>query len=107
MLLFFVFFTSHKAAWLGERGAFYSLPAFLRAFFFWLRATVTILFLSFLALRSLNLSKSVIAALLALLTIRLLQALSAHCSSTLAAVISFLTILVGASKGKLIFKLVR
>merc|ERR1719430_2713650 len=82
-------------------GFFYSFPAFLRAFFFPLSATLMILFLWLLALRSLNLSKSFMLVRLALFSRRLAQEDWVHLSSTLLDSNSFLTTLVHALKGKL------
>ena len=68
-----------------EGGIVYSLPAFLRAFLP-LRAAVRILFLWDLALRSLNLSKSVRLARTSFCWRRLDQVDSAHFSATFAVV---------------------
>ena len=60
----------------------YNFPAFLRVFFLAFRALARILFLADLALRSLNLSRSVRPALLAFTAIRLLHVDCSHFSLT-------------------------
>merc|ERR1719432_53874 len=81
------------------RSIVYSFPAFLRVLFLEFKALARILFLADLAFLSLNLSKSVRPALLALTAILLAQVELAQVSSTLLATSSALTILVGALKG--------
>merc|ERR1719260_241466 len=76
-----------------------SFPAFLRVLFLELRALARILFLADLAFLSLNLSRSVRPALLALMAILLAQVELAQVSSTLLATNSALTTLVQALKG--------
>merc|ERR1719370_954500 len=77
----------------------YSFPAFLRVLFLEFRALARILFLADLAFLSLNLSRSVRPALLALTAILLAQVELAQGSSTLLATSSALTVLVEVLKG--------